>query len=547
MKHVSQYVAIILISTLITSTTSNAMLSKEASPSKVKTIATKSNTPVATQQNNARQPVVIQQFHNNIKKAQEDINKTYAIFAKIAEETSKCEIDIEDLAVYDNLVHRVGVAIAKLDLTDEIIADIDNSLFDKNLDLNDTRLLHARFVLQLTSGLKYIKDAHEKIHDEYEKYLCRPNQFSKRNIFAHDIVSFAHPSRKELILRLHSASQVRIPDALIKLAKLLPQDPTTIKGLLQLYKNLIYHSLISVKSESLLALPDESNKWLRNKSLRLMSTLFDGETETMLAYSELLLPYVVAVQNVLNIDEYDALICFADVINDALEQQRSKTFRRPLFSREKVTQIKMSYEQESNDFVESFSTTSDAQDAPSGSTRDYRDPSCQEIRKRQKLEKKEAKRAMAEANSKGKEREEKKEVKSRAKPVPVVTPVQTTVSLGGRHYKTFEKIMDGTYRGTINKVVALIEHWHGVVDDGRSGSRMKIELPHRTGGVIAVADMHPPEEEMEEDVAHGLIHKPHKNKSNKLRAHHTEEIRMVLLKADYSMDTVCKSIPGDAQ
>jgi hypothetical protein len=187
----------------------------------------------------------------------------------------------------------------------------------------------------------------------------------------------------------------------------------------------------------------------------------------------------------------------------------------------------------------------------------YREPSEQEKaaeRKRLAKEQKKVNAVPSLAKEKEPESSSEKEPKHLKKN-------DFSIEIGGGPFKIFNKVMDQSFKGTIEKIVLLIEALGGSVDDGRSGSRIKIELPYINSNKKAYLDILPPEEEEESETpktitntntntnsnstattttAESVMHAPHKGKSKKLRFYHTKDVRELLMDAGYTPNVVLK-------
>lgn len=84
-----------------------------------------------------------------------------------------------------------------------------------------------------------------------------------------------------------------------------------------------------------------------------------------------------------------------------------------------------------------------------------------------------------------------------------------------------------------------------------SGSRIKFSLPHFANLQIELLDILPPQTEDEDEatstsvsmsIEEAVFHGPHKQKSNKLRPCHVNDIREMLIRAGYNEKTVVKKI-----
>lgn len=140
-------------------------------------------------------------------------------------------------------------------------------------------------------------------------------------------------------------------------------------------------------------------------------------------------------------------------------------------------------------------------------------------------------------------------------------------SLGGGPFKTFSKLLSKTYKGSIEKVVILFESLGGKVNEGRSGSRVKFELPHFDTQSSIMLDVFSPqngEETTSKPVASPrkkpkarrqaksssstdlqkrqemVIHSPHKHGSKKLAPYHVNDIRDMLLRAGFTEERVIR-------
>ncbi|MBS0272225.1 MAG: hypothetical protein JSR85_06220 [Proteobacteria bacterium] len=182
---------------------------------------------------------------------------------------------------------------------------------------------------------------------------------------------------------------------------------------------------------------------------------------------------------------------------------------------------------------------------------EYREPSAEEVRREKKKEAKQRKKESAALQA---ENDKFQSSRSEIKVIGEETSLEESakeiapVQIGG-NFKTFERLMNQTYKGPIEKVVLLFERLGGNVEKWHSGSRIKFSLPHFANLKTELLDVLPPQTEDEAipepvgmSTEEAVFHGPHKQKSNKLRPYHVNDIREMLIKTGYNEKTVVKKI-----
>jgi hypothetical protein len=301
-----------------------------------------------------------------------------------------------------------------------------------------------------------------------------------------------------------------------------------------------------------------------------------------------LFPYVKVVQDVLKIEIFDKVFTYKKILEGILDKQRQENQRGPslltkykLFLQErakkthpstlvkstnintpKPTNVASSSEKQMSSEESPEEFTGDIQSPVNTNEKsNYRGPSEQEKTAERKRQAKEQKKVKA-ATSPSKEPEPKSSSQKESKQSE---KIDFFIEIGGGPFKIFNKVMDQSFKGTIEKIILLIEALGGSVDDGRSGSRIKIELPYINSNKKAYLDILPPEEEEESETpqtvntttttttttsttsttAESVMHTPHKGKSKKLRFYHTKDVRALLIDAGYTLDVVRKGSQFD--
>lgn len=566
-----KYIVLLLTAYIFSPTPSYAMLSKERDPregkrSKVFRSANFSRTEIPAEKANSADSRFLQDLRSTCAQVQQrQTRETMDIYLRILGEVLGKAQDQPKTSAYSGIFTSCDIMtefVSNITLTEQQVTKIQETLAEKGLNLREMLQMRGNFVNSLKSGLKYIKNASELMEKEREFYEGNSLSFPSNLAYAGDILPFSHPLRKELIVRIRPVPSQKIYFISTCIEDFNKEDPQNPISLMRLYTKLFGFSAVNL-SMCQAAEPRETSAHVKYK--RLTSSLFDGETELFLKYSELLHPYAVLIQNILKIDGFDEIFTYQKRIEDALVQRRVETGRRPAFSRNKISALQERYRlaEEKTDgsklpnsmkkivsqekyFTSAYGESSS--ETPQNLKSEYRQPSEQEIRDVRKREAKEKKKAEAALSSKSKNMEpvESVEEKKKAQSTP-----RFTIKIGGGPFKIYGKIMDETFKGVMEKVVILIESLGGSVDEGRSGSRLKIELPHVNNNKITYLDMLPPEYEDESEteapdsqtqttvtITESVIHTPHKGKSRKLRPYHTKDIRELLIEAGYTEDAV---------
>jgi hypothetical protein len=324
--------------------------------------------------------------------------------------------------------------------------------------------------------------------------------------------------------------------------------------------------------------------YLRSK--RLLSSLYDGEVELALKISNLLYPYANVIQKCLiqEVAGYSEVFTNRDVIESALLNRRKETQRRrPAYSRDIILLLQERFkEQEEQEALESSKVSSSKKSAVLKHTsanlgtlqdpheevsqnlitttppnqnlkKEYRQPSEQQLIEERKMAAKTAKKKNLE-NLPENNVTEYDPFKVEQQPLSGennTTAIQShlTIKIGGGPFKIFNKIVNKTFKGSMEKVILLIEALDGSADEGKSGSRIKFELPHLNHNSMAYLDISPPDNDEDNMQSWDsqirvnnpkTIHAPHKNKEKKLRFYHVEDVRNFLLNAGYNENTVYK-------
>lgn len=486
---------------------------------------------------------------------------------------------IDSSIIYINATFNIRKNIKKIKPTFEQFHAISIALEDLDKNLTNIVLIRENFENSLQAGMKYQERVHGLLQQECKFHNKIISSFPANQAFASDVLPFTHKLRKELIFPLYVVSDGAL--------KMLPDCHKHLKGtniknpilLIDTYVKLFDLCALCHRNSVSMLSQFDNNKALRIKYRRLASSLLDGEIELLLKYSNSLLPYVKIIQNFLQVDGFDEVFRYKKSIEDILDKQREENQRGPtllskyrVFLQERAQQKSQSFpglkilnrplganiEASSEKLIALPDEYTEAIQSPVNSNEksNYRKPSAQEEKTKRKREAKELKKANP-VPSPSKELEPKS---SSEKEPNQLEQKDFFIEIGGGPFKIYNKVMDQSFKGTIEKIVLLIEALGGSVDDGRSGSRIKIELPCINRNKRAYLDILPPEEEDESEknnshvlttndtnstassstTVESVMHTPHKGKSKKLRFYHTMDVRELLMDAGYTPNVVHK-------
>lgn len=501
------------------------------------------------------------------------IEKTWEIYSKVGDELSEKEKNTSTsilTTTYDNLIQFISIQdVSRLQLT-----NIQDALAAQNLSLNDTLQLKERLISSLESSLKYTENAFKLINEEAAFYKAPKNDLYSKEIFASDLLPYSNKFRKNIIIRIKPSAEQRpyiISTWIEELKKYDLSDPLQI---MKLHVSSFAFADIFLNVSTYLQPEVMAPGYIEHK--RLASSLFDGDLELCLSFSELLSPYTKVIQDVLKISGVDEFLTLEkEKIEEPLDRQRVETKRQPAFSRDAVHALEEKYKQkvqhvkaqpqsqplslqknpsQEKPAAASYDHPYDASTGTSSSNlkNEYRQQSIQEKRTERKRKGKEQKKNTSKISWKNKDFEELPSPKPPKQQNEVPSLI---VKIGGGPFKIYHKVMDNTFKGSMEKIVLLIEALRGKVDEGRSGSRLKFELPHIGNNRVTYLDMLPPEYDGADEIetvlsqpqttttpttAETVVHTPHKGKSKKLRPYHIKDIRELLISAGYTIDAVQK-------
>lgn len=483
--------------------------------------------------------------------------------------TAPSKLNEKFIAIFtDSLKH--------VEVTEQKFSEIHKAFSLRKLDITQTLTIREGLINSLTSGQKYKENIHNRLCEERNFYLSRNKSFDNSQAFACDVLPFNHKSRKDFVAHFYTASLADRKVLPIYIDLWNEMDTQSTIFLTSFYVSLFSFSNTIIDVVAAMQPQLDHEKDLRIKYRRLVSSLCYGDLESVLKCSNLMRPYIEIIQNVLKIKGLDDIFTFEKILEDILDKQRIENQRGPvlltrykLFLQERAKKnrqvspielaalpIEIKIESLSQNQLTLPEECIKENHSPvhTNEKSKYRGLSEQEMIAERKRQGKEQKKVNAGMSSL-KEPELKSLSAKEGKPS---VKIDSLIQIGGGPFKIFNKIMDQSFRGTIEKIVLLIEALGGSVDDGRSGSRIKIELPYINSNTKAYLDLLPPEEEDENKVPHSqpitrtntttpistaesVMHAPHKGKSNKLRFYHTKDVRELLMDAGYTPDTVLKA------
>ena len=446
----------------------------------------------------------------------------------------------------------------------------------EKLELSQLPIIKNNLLESLRSGLKYIENFYEhpvnnkKFDDDrfegfspVEVAICNVLPFMQHDSERYDEMlarSFSSDRQEpqisdEDVSRIVKTHGTQKPGTLLTLllSSIEEVDFSDPICLMKRYTLLLEYGLSELYKSN------KTKDRLTLKRKRLFFSFSNGEVETCLKFSHLLFPYVQGMQTVLQIPGYDEIFTYQSLIEQELDARKLEVQSPPPFSRKVIEALQARQKQEEAECTKQVelpvivkkkplllteTTTPEEQyslsPTPQNLKKEYMGPADQDIRDKRKQEAKEMKKKNVQPLERSVKFLEEKVEQPKAQTF--------LIKIGGGPFKIYNKIMNGTFKGSMEKVVVLMEALGGIVDEGRSGSRIKFELPHIMTNTTAYLDMLPPEYEGENDelaveiqntpmpnvpVIHDGMHVPHKNKSNKLRPEHIEDVKKLLIRAGY--------------
>ena len=502
---------------------------------------------------------------------------------------------------------------------------IQQGFLDAFLDPAEVRKIQETFLTSFNSDLEYITTTSARLNSERD-YFCALNPgFNIREAFATDLFQSTSMHRKDFILKVQPLVKVWIEPIKAFREKFSAENPENLACIVRMYYDLV--SLAQVKWEGSNSALSLSNSLIRNpllnkKARLLLSSIYDEGILEALETAQKLFPYVQVIQSTLNIPGLQQKTDHAEVIHQNVLKRLPKHKKGNLISPEALKQahakagIRKDTDQSleitvSNEtsripsssaipssssipsplpaptpleighpipFVEEeFSQASSSLEIPSSSpTLDLVDiqPEMPKIPSSMSL-------PLSSATSSSFDTfEHPLEQKWKRKDSP--TKVRPTLdgegreeakfSLSGGAFKTFSRLLSKTYKGPIEKVVILFESLGGKVNEGRSGSRVKFELPHFLTQNTVMLDVFSPQDGDEatsqptasprkKSKSHRskaarskpsssltdlrkrqevVLHSPHKHGSKKLAPYHVNDIRDMLLQAGFTEERVTR-------
>ena len=492
-------------------------------------------------------------------------------------------------------------------LEGRVINDDEKSLIQQGflaaqLNPAEVKTIQETFLTSFDSGLEYVRNASSRLDSERD-YICGRNpHFNIREAFATDLLQFTSIFRKDFILKVQPLVKAGIGSMEGFREKFSAENPENLTCIVRMYYGLVNLAAANWDgSNNALNLlntlfPDP----LINKKARvLFSSIYDEGILESLETAQRLLPYVQIIESALKIPEVSQLTDHAKIIHqnvakslpnlkqgnvispEALKQARAKKGTGKNTDRSsKITASKSTLEEAPRipsslaipsplpaptpleigypTFVsgEDLSQASSSLEiSPSSPDLGGTEPDMPEISSltHTPVSFTDASPTKVKLNLGGESREEPK------------------ILLGGGPFKTFSKLLSKTYKGSIEKAVILFESFGGKVNEGRSGSRVKFELPHFDTQSTVMLDVLSPQEGDEptsqpavspkkksksrskgprskpsssfrdsQKRQEMVLHSPHKHGSKKLAPYHVNDIRDMLLRAGFTEERVAR-------
>lgn len=485
---------------------------------------------------------------------------------------------------------------------------IQQGLFAAHLNSAEVKTIQETFLKSFDSGLEYIRTTSSRLDSERD-YICGRNpDFNIGEAFGTDLLQFTSIFRKDFILKVQPFAKGGIYPMEGFRENFSAENPEDLACIVRMYYGLVNLATVNWEgSNNTLSLlnsvfPDP----LINKKARiLLSSIYDEGILEALETAQKLLPYVQIIEGALRIPELPQLTDHAEVIHksvlkrlpnlkqgnvispEALKQAHAKKgIRKNKGQSLKVTTSKAAIEETSRipsssaipsplptptlleighptSFIEESSPEASSLLIPSPSPDLVgTEPEIPEISSLTNLPSLSFTDDLPVKVKPILEREDREEPK---------------FSLGGGPFKTFSKLLSKTYKGSIEKVVILFESLGGKVNEGRSGSRVKFELPHFDTQSTVMLNVLSPQDEDEpiskpiasprkKSQSHRsktvrskasssstassstdlrkrqevVLHSPHKHGSKKLAPYHVNDIRDMLLRAGFTEERVTR-------
>lgn len=496
---------------------------------------------------------------------------------------------------------------------------IQQGFFAAHLDPAEVRTIQETFLTSFNSGLEYVRTTSNRLNSERD-YICGRNpDFNIREAFGTDLFQFTSVYRRDFILKVQPFAKGGITPMESFREKFSAENPEDLACIVRMYYGLVNLAQSNWEGSSntlnlLNILP--GNPLINEKARLLLSSIYDEGILEALETAQKLLPYVQIIQSTLNIPELQQVTDHAGAIHQNVLKRLPKLKQGNVISPEVLKQARTKKAtrkdiSQSLGATVSKSTIEETSRIPSSSAipsplpastlleRGYPIPSIEEELPlaSSSLETPSPSPDLVDSELEMPETFSLTHITlSSADDLP--TKVQPNLeeeskkeskfSLGGGPFKTFSKLLSKTYKGSIEKVVILFESLGGKVNEGRSGSRVKFELPHFDTRSTVMLDIMSPQDN--EDVStslstssprkksqsHGsktarskaarskvarskasssstaststglpkrqevVLHSPHKHGSKKLAPYHVNDVREMLLRAGFTEERVIR-------
>ncbi|MDI9634823.1 hypothetical protein QM565_03340 [Geitlerinema splendidum] len=493
-------------------------------------------------------------------------------------------------------------------LEDRVISEgekdqIQQGFLAANLNPAEVRTIQETFLTSFNSGLEYVQTTSNRLNSERDYFCGRNPDFNIREAFGTDLFQFSSTYRRDFILKVQPFAKAGIPPMESFREKFSDENPEDLACIIRMYYGLVNLAQVNWEGSSdtlslLNALP--GNPLINEKMRLLLSSIYDEGILEALETAQKLLPYVQLIQSTLNIPELQQVTDYAGVIHQNVLKRLPKLKQGNIISPEVLKQARTK-KGTRKDTRQSLGVTvlesaiEEAPRIPSSSAipSPLPTPTLSEIEQPIPFAEEELPQPSSslEISSSPPDLEaietEIPEISSLvhialSSSVDSLAEVQPNLegeskkepkfSLGGGPFKTFSKLLSKTYKGSIEKVVILFESLGGKVNEGRSGSRVKFELPHFDTQSTVMLDVFSPQDGDEPTSKPAasprkkpkarqqakassstassstdlrkrqemVIHSPHKRGSKKLAPYHVNDIRDMLLRAGFSEERVAR-------
>lgn len=498
-------------------------------------------------------------------------------------------------------------------LADRVITEdeknqIQQGFIAAHLNPTEIKTIQERFLTSFSSGLEYIRTTSSRLDSERD-YICGRNpDFNIAEAFGTDLVKLTSILRKDFIAKVQPFAKAGIKPMEEFRENFSAEKPEDLACIVRMYYGLVSLATSNWEgSNSTLSIlntlfPDS----LINKKARiLLSSIYDEGIFEALESAQKLLPYVQIIGDVLNIPELPQLTDHAGVIHQRVIKRLPNLKRGRVISPDILEKIraKQKAPQDTDQSLRATapeSTIKEVSQIPSCSIVPSASPTLAPLEEvgystfviGEDLSQPSSLEIYSSSLDLVAPEPDISEISSLTHiPLPSpddspakIKPIlerknreEAKFSLGGGAFKTFSNLLSKTYKGSIEKVVILFEALGGKVNEGRSGSRVKFELPHFNTRSTVMLDVLSPQDEdvltspstsspRKKSQSRGskvvrskasssstassstdlpnrqevVLHSPHKHGSKKLAPYHINDIRDMLLRAGFTEERVTR-------